>query len=147
MTGAQQGQQLVGDVLIRDRLPVFVAGLQQQRKHVAALFDAQVGPRIGDKRVDEGVEPAPFAPDMRAPRTQRTQDTPRYLRRHYKQGAKRDHRRHRVTKLVQHGTLGAEHGAQDRAEVIRSIGSNVSNSRPSGQVAISRITSSSMMRS
>ena len=38
VTGAEQGQQLVGDVLIRDRLAVFVAGLQQQRKHVAALF-------------------------------------------------------------------------------------------------------------
>ncbi len=114
MTGGDQGQQLVGDVPIRDRLAVFVAGLQQQRKHVAALFDGRVGPRVGDKRVDDGVEPPPFH-QIPPPRAPRAQVTPHYRRPYDQEGAKRDHGRHQFAKLVQRRTVGAEHGAQDRA--------------------------------
>ena len=59
MTGGDQGQQLVGDMPVRDRLTVLVAGLQQEREHVAALFEGRVGPRLGDERVDDSVNPAP----------------------------------------------------------------------------------------
>ena len=51
MTGGHQGQQLVGDVPIRDRLTVVVAGLHQQREHVAALFEGRIGPCIGALRL------------------------------------------------------------------------------------------------
>ena len=38
VTGTQQGEQLVGDVLIGDRLAVLVAGLQQQREDIACAL-------------------------------------------------------------------------------------------------------------
>ena len=60
MTGGDQGQQLVGDMPVRDRLTVLIAGLQQQCEHVAALLEGRVDPRIGDQRVDDSVKPAPI---------------------------------------------------------------------------------------
>jgi len=77
VTGGQQGQQLVGDVLIRDRLTVFVAGLHQQRKHVAALVQGRVGPCVGDERLDGSVETAPV-PQIPPPRTQATPQSRRH---------------------------------------------------------------------
>ena len=100
---------------IRNRLAVFVAGLQQQREHVLALFDGRVGPRLGDQRGDDGVEPAPLL-HVPPPRTPRTQVAPHDRRAHHEQGAERDHGRHRFAKLFQRRTFGAEHGAQDRAD-------------------------------
>ena len=81
MTGGHQCQQLVGDMPIRDRLTVVVAGLDQQREHVAALFEGRVGPRIGDEGVDHSVESAPV-PQKPPPRTPRTQISPQFRRQH-----------------------------------------------------------------
>ena len=79
MTGGDQGQQLVGDVPIRDRFTVFVAGLQQQREHVGAFFEGRVGPRLGDERVDDSVEPSPVLRSP-PPGTPPTVVTPHYRR-------------------------------------------------------------------
>ena len=78
VTGDQHGQQLVGDMPIRDRLTVLVAGLQQEREHVAALFEGRVGPRIGDERVDDSVDAAPVL--QKPPRTPPTEVMPHYRR-------------------------------------------------------------------
>ena len=93
MTGDEQGQHLVGDVLIRERLTVFVAGLHQQRKHVAALYQGGIGPRIGDQRVDDSVETAPV-PDMPPPQTPPTQVTPQARRHRQEQTDNCGHGRH-----------------------------------------------------
>ena len=115
VTGTQQRQQLVGDVLVGDRLAVFVAGLQQQCQHVFTLFDGRVGAGLGDQRGDDGVEPAPLL-HVAPPRAPRPEVRAHDRWADHEQRAERHHRRHGLPKFLQRSTFGAEYGAQDHPD-------------------------------
>ena len=75
MAGAEQRQQLVGDVLARHRDAVLVSAAQQQRQNVGAIVEARVGFGLVDQREHGAVEiaaelrePAPRAVAARAER-------------------------------------------------------------------------------
>ena len=115
VTGTQQRQQLVGDVLVGDRLTVFVAGLQQQCQHVFTLLDGRIGACLGDQRGDDRVEPAPLL-HVAPPRAPRPEVRAHDRWADHQQRAERHHRRHGLPKLLQRSTFGAEYRAQDHPD-------------------------------
>ncbi len=129
---------------IRNRLTLFVAGLQQQRKHVAAL------PKAGSARASAMSE-STIASKRRRYRMYRPHGLHGPKSRRILGGTIKI----RPASMTIGGTrsrssFSAGPSAPNMARRIKPrailvIGGSVSNSRPSGQVAISRITSSSMI--
>ena len=115
MTCGHQGQQLVGDVPIRYRLAVFIAGLQQQHEHVGASGQRSFGARLGDEFVDHRVETSPVTRELAA-RTPPSVFAPHDRRQALQQRAKRDQRWYHDAKFVQRVGALAERGAHDRVE-------------------------------
>ena len=111
MPGAQERQQLVGNVLARHRGAVVVPAAQQQRQNVGALFEARVGFGLVDQRENGAVE---VAAELREPAPRAV--APRAERRFRQGGHPRPQlgpRRNDLAQEVEFRAVGPEHGAQD----------------------------------
>jgi hypothetical protein len=113
--GGEQGEQFVGDVVVRDARPVVIAGPQHQREHVLALLEVRVGQRIRDQLSHDFVVAPPVAhhPTPRAPGAVVAPDE----RRHHRHSRAENHDAwQQLSQLRERVARGAEHCPQDCVE-------------------------------
>ena len=114
VSGGQQGQQFVADVLARHGRTVVVGAAQHQREHVGPIGEVRVGPFVVDQLVDDDVVlAAPFG--QPAPRTVTAIGPLRFGQRGQAR-TQRDPRRDEPAQLVEFGAVGPEYRAQDGVE-------------------------------